>query len=481
MYKHRAFKHSQLRKSGCQRVRHPTAQNTARSYQIAPASNRLLGFTQTLSSGTATTGASASVLYSLDANGSMLKDGLRTYEFDAANRLANATTGTGPNAPTTRYVHNALGQRLFKTEPLFPPVASGANLSDPAVALILANFAASLWGGSTTVAAPTAAEKLGYQYYYDEDGSLLSEIGAGGTQSTGSTQYIYLPTPSGPMPIALLVNATQYAVHTDHLNTPRRLTLANRTVAWQWAFSAFGDEQPTTAKNRFVDLTTSASLGTSNVADVAFNLRYPGQYFDKESGLNYNYFRSYDAKTGRYTQSDPIDLAGGWNKFGYVNQNPLSFTDPLGLCIGPLIAPCAWLAVNAPWVLSGAGAATTLGYGYVNGLAGPASNAATAGRVVEQYALRANESGFYPVMTRGFKDATAIQWCDKGDVWKFGTTVNPLSRYSQSYLDNIGPRGVTYFGEFGGTSAEALALEAMKIKNYLQQTGQLPAGNKIIK
>jgi RHS repeat-associated protein len=266
-----------------------------------------------------------------DANGALLKDGLRSYEFDAASRLAAMTVGAVDSSPTTRYVHNALGQRLFKTEPQFPPAAG--DEADPAFFASLLAFFSQLWGGNTGAANPSAGEKLGFQYFYDEDGSLLAEIGSGGAQSTGTSLYFYLPTPSGPMPIAAITNGTGYAVHTDHLNTPRRLALANKTVAWQWAFSAFGDEQPTTAKNRFVDLTTSASLGSTNVADVAFNLRYPGQYFDKESGLSYNYFRSYDSRSGRYTQADPIGLDGGWNKFGYAEGNPLMYTDPLGLWV----------------------------------------------------------------------------------------------------------------------------------------------------
>ena len=102
-------------------------------------------------------------------------------------------------------------------------------------------------------------------------------------------------------------------------------------VAWQWAYSAFGEEKPTIAKNRFANTDLNQSFGTTSVAAVTFNLRYPGQYFDQETGLHYNWHRSYDAGRGRYTQADPIGLDGGWNRFGYVDSNPLMFTDSLGL------------------------------------------------------------------------------------------------------------------------------------------------------
>lgn len=66
------------------------------------------------------------------------------------------------------------------------------------------------------------------------------------------------------------------------------------------------------------------------------NLRFAGQYFDSESNLSYNYFRSYRPAQGRYDQSDLIGLGGGWNRFGYANQNALGYTDPYGLFV-PLI------------------------------------------------------------------------------------------------------------------------------------------------
>ncbi|WP_225444843.1 RHS repeat-associated core domain-containing protein, partial [Pseudomarimonas arenosa] len=65
--------------------------------------------------------------------------------------------------------------------------------------------------------------------------------------------------------------------------------------------------------------------------NCASRLRFPGQYYDSESGLHYNYFRDYDPSTGRYVESDPVGLVGGMSTFGYVKGNPLTGTDPFGL------------------------------------------------------------------------------------------------------------------------------------------------------
>jgi RHS repeat-associated protein len=121
------------------------------------------------------------------------------------------------------------------------------------------------------------------------------------------------------MPIAVVQkNNVIYTIDTDHLNTPRQLKDATGKVVWSWNSANFGNLKP----NEDPD-------GDGN--KVTFNLRFPGQYYDQETNLHYNYFRDYNPATGRYQQSDPIGLGGGINTFGYVSGNPLSLFDPLGL------------------------------------------------------------------------------------------------------------------------------------------------------
>jgi RHS repeat-associated protein len=311
----------------------PSTQTTTKTYTIAPAGNKLLGFSQTM---TQTGGATsnATVNYTYDANGSLLNDGLRHYAYDAEGRLAAASLGWASSATTddsiTKYAHNAQAQRVFKTAPLFA-VTNPEPTATPELLALFTTFFESLWSPATNPDG-TTVQKAGMSYFYDEDGTLIADTLTGGATTTWgqSARYIYLPTASGPMPVAAIYGTKHYAIQSDHLNTPRRLVQSDGQVAWQWAYSAFGDEQPTIAKNRFANVALNQAFGSTTVPSVTFNLRYPGQYFDQESNLHYNYHRSYSATTGRYTQSDPIGLDGGWNRFGYVEQNPLIFIDPLG-------------------------------------------------------------------------------------------------------------------------------------------------------
>jgi hypothetical protein len=164
--------------------------------------------------------------------------GLRSYAYDAAGRLSSVTTGASATSPTTRYAHNALGQRVFKTEPIYPasPTETGSGLMA---------FFARLWAGASASTTTSEAERLGNAYVYDEDGTLMGEYGAGGALSAGSRQYIWLPTSAGPMPVATVQNnSAVQSVMADHLNTPCRVMHADGTLLWQWPLSVLRRNAP---------------------------------------------------------------------------------------------------------------------------------------------------------------------------------------------------------------------------------------------
>lgn len=159
-------------------------------------------------------------------------------------------------------------------------------------------------------------------YIYGPDGALLAESDGAGNVLR---EYVWL----GLMPLAMIdytgSGAATYYLHADHIGRPVRATDASGFVVWDGQFTPFGET---------VAIASSLSL----------ELRFPGQYRDSVSELNYNWTRYYDPALGRYMRPDSIGLAGGMNLYAYVNGNPVSLVDPNGeiawfipLLIGALI------------------------------------------------------------------------------------------------------------------------------------------------
>ncbi len=227
--------------------------------------------------------------YTHDANGSITaKTSIgtgpdRLFAYSAHNRLLQVSEDDGAVTILGEYAYNGLGQRVRKDA-----------------------------GGESS------------EYRYGLAGELLAIL-----DDTGQPvrELVYLNS----QPLAVLDHEADavYYVHNDHLGTPRALSDESGTRVWTAVYDPFGaatvDEDP-----------------DQDGVPVTLNLRFPGQYYDQETGLHYNYFRTLDPSTGRYLESDPIGLDGGLNTYGYVGGNPVGFIDPLGLETEVLIGGPNW-------------------------------------------------------------------------------------------------------------------------------------------
>lgn len=224
------------------------------------------------------------------------------YRYDVHNRLIEVLNGS--NHPVARYGYDPQHRRVWKEQ----------------------------YRDRAGQPLPQAVRTL---YLYGEEG-LLAEAQQGITLAanlsvsavgapTVRTIYGWQPdSPWGTRPLFIrtpnTAGETVYAYyHRDHLETPMLATDKAGRVVWSAVYHPFGRA------------TITAPAATSDMPTVQSNLRLPGQYEDVETGLHYNFHRFYEPESGRYLQSDPIALDGGINTYGYVNGNPLRFTDPYGL------------------------------------------------------------------------------------------------------------------------------------------------------
>jgi RHS repeat-associated protein len=220
-----------------------------------------------------------------------------TYAYDtASNRLLNIG-----GSWTESFSYDANGNMLTHNSPSadYTYTYNARNRRTQAY----------LGGGATTdvingLGQRTVQTVVSSEFFvYDEAGHLTGSYnGSGGVIA----ETVWL----GDLPVAMQSPAGLFYIAPDHLGAPHQIADAHGDAVWLWDHDPFGNGVP---------------LGT-----FSYDLRFPGQFYDQDAKLHYNYYRDYDPNNGRYIESDPIGLGGGINTYAYVGGNPVGYIDPTG-------------------------------------------------------------------------------------------------------------------------------------------------------
>jgi RHS repeat-associated protein len=276
-----------------------------------------------------------------------------SYRYDPLNRLSELDDHNG--VAEQSFTYSPTGDRLTKTVAGQATLNYGYQTGSHRLTAVGSTSRQPDANGNTTAMIDPLGNLIGLDY---DDRNLLTTV-TSGSNTIGSYQYngqgvrvwrtitypvigqvatVYDPTGTGNLygeyfaadyreyvyldgiPVASATDAGRQApsmtyLYADQLGTVRAATTTAGTTSYQWPWlnNAFGELPPSGAAN--------------------FYTRFPGQYYDVETGLHYNINRYYDPSTGRYIQSDPIGLiaGAGMSTYGYVGNGPLNYVDILGL------------------------------------------------------------------------------------------------------------------------------------------------------
>ena len=241
--------------------------------------------------------------------------------YDLAHRPVAVYDGT--NRLLVSYYYNRTGERIAKTVHDSSPSALPAVAQSPASQ----HTTYSLYRDQRLAAETDADGHITAHYLYLNGKPIAKVVMQADTSWAATLQRRmarlsrpFSASATAPTGNAPTTSAHLYAIHTDHLGTPQAATDAQRHLVWQAATTPFG-----------VTRILYAAGATAQAPAFTLDLRLPGQVYDAETGLHYNYQRDYDPALGRYLTADPIGLAGGTQPYGYAGGNPLMRVDALGL------------------------------------------------------------------------------------------------------------------------------------------------------